>query len=47
MSAEKRNKYKEDAAFDFPLYGKGKEANVQKDGKLKLKIWHTKEMELV
>ncbi|VDI30156.1 calpain-5 [Mytilus galloprovincialis] len=47
MSSEKRNKYKEDAAFDFPLYGKGKEANVQKDGKLKLKIWHTKEMELV
>lgn len=47
MSPEKKNKYKEDATFDFPLYGKGKESTLQKGGKLKLKVWHTKDMEIV
>jgi hypothetical protein len=40
MSPEKKNKYKQGTVFDFPLYGKGKESTLQKDGKLKLTVWH-------
>lgn len=47
MSPEKKNKYKQGTVFDFPLYGKGKESTLQKDGKLKLTVWHTKDMEIV
>lgn len=47
MAPEKLGKYTETAAFDFPLYGRGKEKTTQMDGKLKLKIWHTKDMEMV